>query len=254
MAAILRATMPESEWTVFGGCTHLIFDAGSFDQSRRSLRAYFGGNIKIPPNNCPQTPFSSVYITSPTMLGDQGGVAMNDMWELDAPSEAKKLEELYHLYRDTMLYVAVGILRNGYLAEDAVQEAFVRIAANLSKISKVDSKQTKVYVAVIVRNVALTILNDMNRQVFIDNIDSLAYVESGTKDSILNRMEYEEVVAAIRKLPDTFREILDLYYIQGFKVTEISERLGLNREVVKKRIQRGKKKLLEMLAWDENIP
>lgn len=179
---------------------------------------------------------------------------MNDMWELGTPSDMKKLEELYRLYQNTMLYVANGILRDSHLAEDAVQEAFLRIAANLSKISRVDSRQTKVYVAVVARNVSLTMLNDMNKQIFTDNIDSLAYVESGTKDSILNQLEYEEVVRAIRGLPSTFREILDLYYIQGFKVAEISERLDINREVVKKRIQRGKKKLLEMLSWDDQFP
>lgn len=179
---------------------------------------------------------------------------MNDMWELDALTEAKKLEEIYRLYHKTMAYIAVGILRNEHLAEDAVQEAVLRIAANLHKISRTDSKQTKVYVSVIVRNTALTILSDMHRQVFTDNIDTLAYLESTTKDSILNQMEYQEVVAAIRTMPDTFREIIDLYYIQGFKVAEISERTGLSKEVVKKRIQRGKKKLLEMLSWDENIP
>ena len=178
---------------------------------------------------------------------------MNDIWELDALSE-KKLEEIYRLYQKTMLYIAFGILRNEHLAEDAVQEAILRIAANLHKISSVDSKQTKVYVSVIARNVALTILGDIHRQVFTDNIDTLAYLESTTKDSILNQMDYQEVVATIRTLPDTFREILDLYYIQGFKVAEISEQTGLSKEVVKRRIQRGKKKLLEMLSWDDSIP
>ncbi len=172
---------------------------------------------------------------------------MSDMWELDAPSE-RKLEEIYRLYQKTMLCIAFGVLRNEHLAEDAVQEAVLRIAATLSKISQVDSKQFKVYVSVIVRNVALTILSDMHRQVFTDNIDELAYIESSTGDSILNQMEYQEVVAGIRTMPDTFREILDLYYIQGFKVAESSERTDLGKEVVKKRIQRGKKKLLEMLS------
>jgi len=179
---------------------------------------------------------------------------MNDIWELKAQSEISKLEEIYSLYRNTMLYVASGILRNQELAEDAVHEAILRIAANLSKIEKANSKQAKVYVAVVVRNVALTMLNDMNRQVFTENIDLLAYVESDHKDSILNRIEYKEIVSGICELPPMFSRILELYYIEGFGVKEIGEKLGLNRETVKKRIQRGKKKLLELLNWDKNIP
>ena len=175
---------------------------------------------------------------------------MNEMWELETPTEAKKLEEIYRLYHGVMLYVAVGILRNEHLAEDAVQEAVLRIAANLHKISQVNSKQTRVYVSVIARNVALTILNDMHRQVFTDNIDAVAYLESSSQDSILNQMDYNEVLSVMGQLPEQFRDILDLYYIQGYKVNEISQRTGLNREVVKKRIQRGKKKLLELLSWD----
>ena len=53
---------------------------------------------------------------------------------IDTEEEKSKFEQLYHLYRYTMLHVAVSILKETQLAEDAVHEAFIRIAKNLHKI------------------------------------------------------------------------------------------------------------------------
>lgn len=169
---------------------------------------------------------------------------------LSSPKEEKQFEELYALYHHTMLQVAKGILKDEHLAEDAVQEAFIRIGKNIAKISRVNCPQTRAFAVIIVRNVALTILNDQHKQIFTDNIDTLEFVESNMEDSLLQKMDYDAILAAIEKLPDAHRDVLYLHYVQGYKTVEIGKLLGLDREAVKKRLQRGKRKLLELLPWE----
>lgn len=53
---------------------------------------------------------------------------------VDTPEEKRKFVILYERYRYLMLKVAVDILHDYQLAEDAVQEAFVRVA-NIWKTS-----------------------------------------------------------------------------------------------------------------------
>ncbi len=77
--------------------------------------------------------------------------------EMMATAEEKnKFETFYYRYRYIMLHVAQEILGDQFLAEDAVQEAFLRIAKNFSKLGIVDSPQTLRYAVIVVRNVSLT--------------------------------------------------------------------------------------------------
>ncbi len=49
----------------------------------------------------------------------------------DASIDSDKLERLYHKYYRLMYYVANKILQDNYLAEDAVQTAFLKLIPNL---------------------------------------------------------------------------------------------------------------------------
>ena len=90
---------------------------------------------------------------------------------LDAKEEKSKFDKLYEKYRKLMHYVAKGILTDDQLAEDAVQEAFFRIAKNFYKVGEIDCPQTKNFVVIIVRNAALTIAKKEATAGSIEDID-----------------------------------------------------------------------------------
>ena len=50
---------------------------------------------------------------------------------------------IYEKYKYLMFSIAMNVLRNTYSAEDAVQEAFVKILGHLDKIDGLDSDRTK---------------------------------------------------------------------------------------------------------------
>lgn len=55
---------------------------------------------------------------------------------VDTPEEKRKFVILYENYRYLMLKVAVDILHDYQLAEDAVQEAFVRVAKHMENVGQ----------------------------------------------------------------------------------------------------------------------
>ena len=167
---------------------------------------------------------------------------------LDTPEERTKFETLYYTHRRTMLHIAMQILKDHQLAEDAVQEAFLRLAKNFSKIEQVDCPRTRVFTVIIVRNIALTMLAERKKETVLESPDVVTPPEYALEDHVLERIAYEEVLRAIRELPVIYRDILYLQCVEEYKLTEISKLLGIETETVKKRAQRGRKKLLEQLT------
>ena len=76
---------------------------------------------------------------------------------IDDENEKSRFEELYERYARLMHYAARGILADDRLAEEAVQEAFFRIARNFHNVGDVKSSETKNFAVLITRRMALTI-------------------------------------------------------------------------------------------------
>lgn len=166
---------------------------------------------------------------------------------LDTQEERAKFEMLYYSYRRTMLHTAMQILKDHQLAEDAVQEAFLRLAKNFSKIEEVNCPRTRLFTVIIVRNISLTMLAERKKG-SLEGPEAMIPIECDVEEDVLKRIAYEEVLRAIRELPVIYRDILYLQCVEEYKLTEISKLLGIEVETVKKRAQRGRKKLLEQLT------
>lgn len=170
------------------------------------------------------------------------------MGELHTPGAAdsrSRFQEIHKLYRTTMLNVAVGVLKDHHLAEDAVQEAFMRIARNLHKIGEVDCPPTRAYVVTIVRNVSLNMVARLKRQVPVERLDAEEILCDGMESAIFDQMDYELVLSIIQTLPQIYRETLLLYYVEELNTIEIAQRIGASEETVKKRLQRGRRMVLD---------
>lgn len=74
---------------------------------------------------------------------------------IENSSDQTKFEELYLTYKKTMFYVATDILKDAYLAEDAVHQAFIRIIENLDKINQIDCHKTRSFIVIITKNIAI---------------------------------------------------------------------------------------------------
>ena len=166
---------------------------------------------------------------------------------IETPAERDKFDEIYHTYRHTMHHVAMGILHDYHLAEDATHEAFLRIAKNMRKIEEVNVPTTKVFVVIIVRNVSLTMLKKHNMEIPEDNIEMFAQASTQIEEESFNRFEFEFVVNAIDALPRIYRDTLFLHYVKELSASEVASILQIPRETVKKRMQRGRQLLLDAM-------
>lgn len=168
---------------------------------------------------------------------------------IDTSDEKKRFEQLYYTYRQIMFYVANRILKDEYLAEDAVYQAFIRIMNNFEKFSDIKCPKTRSLIVLIVENIAIDMYRKRKREnlVYLDEIS--LYIEDRTNS--LYPFE-SDIEIAISKLPINYSVVIKLKYIQGYSVKEIAKLLDISTENVQKRIERARKKLKTLLEQGEN--
>ena len=71
--------------------------------------------------------------------------------------------------------------------------------------------------------------------------------EASVNLNLLEKYEYEQLVKAISKLPQIYKDVVFLHYLQEFTTKEISKMLNISIDNVWKRIERSKKLLKEIL-------
>ena len=68
------------------------------------------------------------------------------------------------------------------------------------------------------------------------------------EEQVIYKEECRELLAALQRLPERYREVLYLYYYESFHTGEIAEMLNLRVNTVKSRLLRGRKKLAERMG------
>lgn len=155
------------------------------------------------------------------------------------------IEQLYNQYKYLMFKVAKDILKDEHLAEDALHEAFIKIAYNLDKIDDLMSNKTKRYLITITKNAALDIYRKrkVRREMYYDEVeDEIAMTYECEDTDIDNR-----VLNILMNLPVKYRDIFLLKFSSGYSIQEISKILNIPEGTIRQRIVRGKKKIEDML-------
>lgn len=166
------------------------------------------------------------------------------MTMIDSPPSQSKFEKIYLAYRDLMYRTAYSILKNEADAEDAVHNAFIKIAENISKISEPVCPKTQVYVVTIVENKAIDLYRANQRRhkvKYADNVAGIAIEES----------KVHGLAACIAKLPPNYRQIILLKYHMGFSCKEIAKLLHITEANAIKLDQRAKRKLQQICEQEE---
>ena len=167
---------------------------------------------------------------------------------LVARADQSALSELYDRFGRVAYGVAVRILRDEKLAEDAVQEGFLAAWRNADRFMPERAKAST-WLLTLVHRRAVDLVRRENRRRAESLPDDADYAASDSaEDDAWLRFERERVQDALRKLPDQQREALELAYYGGFTQSELAERLGQPVGTIKSRMFTGLARLRELLA------
>jgi RNA polymerase sigma-70 factor (ECF subfamily) len=174
-------------------------------------------------------------------LSDEAVVA------LAARSDDIAFAELYDRYGRVAYGLALRILRDEALAEDAVQEAFLAIWRGASRFIPERGKASTWILTLVHRRAVDVVRHEERRRA--DPLEDMDFSDpqGSTEDAVWLRLERERVQAALRTLPDSQREAIELAYYGGFTQSELAERLGQPLGTIKSRMFAGLTQLHELL-------
>ncbi len=168
---------------------------------------------------------------------------------LDGDEEKSKFESLYFTYRKLMFHVANGILNDEGLAEDAVHQAFLKVLENFDKVGDISCHKTRSYVVIIVRNAAINMYNSRKRHSAVP-IEEAAFCIA--EEKLERTDDLDSLAEAVLKLPVIYKDALKLKYVQGFSNSEIARMLDISEAAVRKRLERARRMLEEILGREGN--
>lgn len=143
--------------------------------------------------------------------------------------------KLYEEYVTDMYRFALGICKNTYDAQDAVQETAISVFKSISSIK--NPEKFKAYLFSSLSNTCKKILSKSNN---ITEFEDTGYTDNELEFSI-------PVREALDKLDETSREIILLSVVAGFKSHEIGKILSLPSATVRTKLKRAFDKLRKEL-------
>lgn len=171
------------------------------------------------------------------------------MWESDEQCIAQCLNgqpdefrQLVTKYEKSILVFLLGQMRDREAAEEVAQEAFVRAYFRLNTLRK--GSAFLPWLTSIARRVMLETYRRSRRTQRLDEVSPIARADGQGIESD------DELVQAVAKLPDIYREVTVLRYFSGMSCAEVATQLGVPLGTVTKRLSRAYELLRKALTSD----
>jgi len=153
---------------------------------------------------------------------------------LVARGDESALAELYDRFGRVAYGLALRIVRDQTLAEDAVQDAFLAAWRTAVSFDPGRGKASTWLLTLVHRRAVDVVRREERRRTEALDAEPLAGGES-TDETAEVREERRRVQAALAQLPPDQRQALELAYYGGLSQSELAERLGVPLGTVKSR-------------------
>ena len=169
--------------------------------------------------------------------------------------EEEALEALVGQYASTLYRVAFSILRNPSDAEDAVQEAFLRVLRHRDTLGEI--RDHRVWLIRIVWNIVLDRKRRAKTRPETDDVAELARVLPARGLSAEQRaaaaQHHAHVLSCVDQLPAKEREVMVLSAFEELTSVEISSVLGITESSVRSRLFRARNLMADLLKHSRSL-
>lgn len=148
------------------------------------------------------------------------------------------LEEVLNQYGNMIFRYALLMLGTTQDAEDVVQDTLLKFWQKAPEFK--DKDHEKAWLLTVTANRCRDILRRRMRRGEI----SLESVTEAT-DIALEQAENSGILDALTRLPEKYKKVIYLHYIEGYKVEEIAGMIGKTSSAVKMRLKKGRELLGE---------
>jgi RNA polymerase sigma factor (sigma-70 family) len=163
-------------------------------------------------------------------------------------NDRKCQEMLYRTFSKKMFGVCIGYTKNNEQAKDVLQDGFVKVFKNISKIN--DETSLEGWIRSIMVNTSIDFYRKKKKELtFIDVVEIPDVVED---EALLENLQANKLLDLMNELPEGARLAFNLHVVEGYSHQTIATLLGVSESTSKSQCWRAKQLLRKMLL-DTNL-
>ena len=164
--------------------------------------------------------------------------------DLCKKNDAKAQMQLYKLYCNAMLLVAHRYVKDRFIAEDIMQDAFIKA------FRKIECYKNEVPFGAWLKRIVINQSIDhlKKNKLELVSINEEVYKKEDEQDwQVECTISVEGIVNVIKSLKEKYRLVLCLYLLEGYDHKEIAQVLNITENTSRTHLLRGKRILKEQL-------
>lgn len=155
--------------------------------------------------------------------------------------------QFYERYKGRLMSICLRYTRTVAEAEDIFQEGILKIFDRIIELKKPEAVDSWVK-TVMIRH-AIDYYNQVTRtqkqQISTDCID--LELESEDYQNLFSKLNTDVLLETINELPDGYRMVINLYFVDGYPHTVIAQMLGISEGTSRSQLLRGRNLLIKKL-------
>ena len=162
---------------------------------------------------------------------------------IESDADEQKVQYIYRRYFGLLVYIAETNLGRCEEAYDVAQECVLRIIDHVDSIDMSDENRLRGFLVVLARNASIDFLKKKKRCIRIPDNENPETDYKEVKNIVISNDMCNQIKNIIKSLPEIYRDVCMLKYVNEFREKEIAALLNLSEKAVNQRIFRGKQLL-----------
>ena len=169
------------------------------------------------------------------------------LFAFETENEYDKFHFLYTQYQKPLYYTALKITKDTDLAQEAVQDTYLKISKVLDRIDIEQRPQSYAYLKTTLRRICLYKLSQEKKELHADLSEMEVESDFDVEASVLQSLNNELLKQIIGELKPEYQLPLIYKYYFDYSDKQTAELLGITPTNVSVRLVRAKRKLLEKI-------
>ncbi|MEM1485715.1 sigma-70 family RNA polymerase sigma factor [Oscillospiraceae bacterium PP1C4] len=165
----------------------------------------------------------------------------------ETEDECSKFNYLYIKYNKPLYYIALGIMSNSYLAQEAVQDTFVEISKVLDRLDIEQRSRSYAYLKTTLKRICYHKLAQEKKEKHPDISELEVPSNFQVEENLLKILDSELLKQLIKELKPEYQLPLIYKYYFDYSDMQIAKMLKITSVNVSVRLVRAKKKLLQRI-------
>ena len=151
---------------------------------------------------------------------------------------------LYKVFYGFSMGICLRYANNREEAAEVMNQGFYKVFTRIDTYDR--SRPFKAWLGKIMMNVSIDYYRANLKMAYTEDLDKAEHISDG--DLADKKLNYDDLLAMIQKLPNAYRTVFNLFAIEGYSHDEIGDMLGISAGTSKSNLHKARQKLKVMIS------